>query len=250
MKEKVDVADLTIGMFVVELDRPWLDTPFLLQGFLIESQKEIDELKHLCEFVYVEPDQSTGGAYRPSPTENIEVERARAAASTGARIDGGEADAGYSLRETIRRILLAAFGGGTAAGLGESRKPARAAAGQFQLIGADEGWQRVRRRSGGISAVELGYLVPETRAKGEGAAWIHTGEAGGAGTSLLATIKSWFGGGARVRDRRTSDDPAETHAPPPVYPDLTTFEQELPKAREAHEQARLVVDQYCDIQRP
>ena len=38
--EKTAVTDLAIGMFVAELDRPWLDTPFLLQGFMIEEQTE------------------------------------------------------------------------------------------------------------------------------------------------------------------------------------------------------------------
>ena len=37
MLSKVDVKDLKIGMFVADLDRPWIDTPFLLQGFLIED---------------------------------------------------------------------------------------------------------------------------------------------------------------------------------------------------------------------
>ena len=41
---QVAVEDLRLEMFVVELDRPWLDTPFLLQGFLIDSQVEHDTL--------------------------------------------------------------------------------------------------------------------------------------------------------------------------------------------------------------
>ena len=45
MKERVEVEALTVGMFVAELDRPWLETPFLLQGFLVESQREIDDLR-------------------------------------------------------------------------------------------------------------------------------------------------------------------------------------------------------------
>ncbi len=32
-------------MFIAELDRPWLDTPFLIQGFVIESQEQIQELQ-------------------------------------------------------------------------------------------------------------------------------------------------------------------------------------------------------------
>ena len=35
VKEKVSAHDLRVGMYVVELDRPWIDTPFLFQGFLV-----------------------------------------------------------------------------------------------------------------------------------------------------------------------------------------------------------------------
>lgn len=41
-------------MYVCELDRPWLGTPFLFQGFHIEYIQQIEELKHYCEYVYVD----------------------------------------------------------------------------------------------------------------------------------------------------------------------------------------------------
>ena len=36
MKIKFGVEDLQIGMFVSELDRPWLESPFTLEGLLIK----------------------------------------------------------------------------------------------------------------------------------------------------------------------------------------------------------------------
>lgn len=51
---KVGVSDLQIGMFVSALDRPWLETPFLLQGFLIQSIDDIDELRKHCSYVYID----------------------------------------------------------------------------------------------------------------------------------------------------------------------------------------------------
>ncbi len=51
---KIGVNDLQIGMFVSALDRPWLETPFLLQGFLIESIADIDELRKHCTYVYID----------------------------------------------------------------------------------------------------------------------------------------------------------------------------------------------------
>lgn len=35
------------------MDRPWLDTPFPVQGVLINSQEEIDELAKYCLYVYI-----------------------------------------------------------------------------------------------------------------------------------------------------------------------------------------------------
>ncbi len=51
---QVSVAGLQIGMFVSALDRPWLETPFLLQGFLIRSIEDIAELRKHCSYVYVD----------------------------------------------------------------------------------------------------------------------------------------------------------------------------------------------------
>jgi HD-GYP domain-containing protein (c-di-GMP phosphodiesterase class II) len=51
---KVAVANLKIGMHVVNLDRPWLETPFILQGFVIRRPEDIEELARYCEYVEVE----------------------------------------------------------------------------------------------------------------------------------------------------------------------------------------------------
>ncbi|MFZ4756571.1 MAG: HD-GYP domain-containing protein [Burkholderiaceae bacterium] len=51
---QIAVGDLQLGMFIAELDRPWLDTTFLLQGFLADSQVELDTLRKFCSYVYVD----------------------------------------------------------------------------------------------------------------------------------------------------------------------------------------------------
>ena len=51
---KVVVSDLDVGMYVSSLDRSWLDTPFVTQGFFIETQDDITQLRELCDFVYVD----------------------------------------------------------------------------------------------------------------------------------------------------------------------------------------------------
>jgi HD-GYP domain-containing protein (c-di-GMP phosphodiesterase class II) len=54
-------------MFVTDLDRPWVDTPFLLQGFLIEDAGQIRELQEHCLWVVVDRARSTGDEYEPPP---------------------------------------------------------------------------------------------------------------------------------------------------------------------------------------
>lgn len=56
---QVDVSDLRPGMYVAELDRPWLGTPFLFQGFSITTAEELAQLRHCCRYVYVDVTQST-----------------------------------------------------------------------------------------------------------------------------------------------------------------------------------------------
>ena len=54
IKRPMPVSGLKIGMYVCELDRPWLETPFLLQGFTIDNVDQIDEIAGYCEYVYIE----------------------------------------------------------------------------------------------------------------------------------------------------------------------------------------------------
>ncbi len=57
---KVDVNDLTVGMFVSGLDRPWTQTPFPLQGFYIREAEEIRQLKNHCRHVYIDVAKGSG----------------------------------------------------------------------------------------------------------------------------------------------------------------------------------------------
>ncbi len=45
-------------MYVSKLDRPWLETPFVFQGFEISNRAEIGILRSHCEFVHVDVDRS------------------------------------------------------------------------------------------------------------------------------------------------------------------------------------------------
>jgi HD-GYP domain-containing protein (c-di-GMP phosphodiesterase class II) len=59
---EVAVDDLSVGMYVAKLDRPWTETPFLFQGFLIREQQELHLLREHCQSVWVDAKQSTGAS--------------------------------------------------------------------------------------------------------------------------------------------------------------------------------------------
>ncbi|MEE9598397.1 MAG: HD-GYP domain-containing protein [Acidiferrobacterales bacterium] len=54
MKKKLDVRDLELGMYISELDRPWVESPFLFQGFELTSKEELAQLGQHCKHVYID----------------------------------------------------------------------------------------------------------------------------------------------------------------------------------------------------
>ncbi|OGT63974.1 MAG: hypothetical protein A2993_05665 [Gammaproteobacteria bacterium RIFCSPLOWO2_01_FULL_47_190] len=70
MEKKVSVDYLKPGMYISNLDRPWVDTDFLFQGFLIKTQGDIDKLKEYCTYVFI--DVERGAPAEAYLTENIE----------------------------------------------------------------------------------------------------------------------------------------------------------------------------------
>ena len=66
-KIKMMSDQLKVGMYVAQLDKDWLDTPFLLQGFLIEDEKQLAQVTKYCQFVYIDERQS----YAPEAPRSI-----------------------------------------------------------------------------------------------------------------------------------------------------------------------------------
>lgn len=65
-ERQLRVHELRIGMFVCRLDRPWTETPFPLQGFLILNTAQIERLAEFCDSVWIDVEKS--GAAEPMPT--------------------------------------------------------------------------------------------------------------------------------------------------------------------------------------
>ena len=51
----IPVEKLELGMYVSDLDIPWNDSPFLLQGFKITTNEEIQKIQKICQFVKIKP---------------------------------------------------------------------------------------------------------------------------------------------------------------------------------------------------
>ncbi|GAB4261797.1 MAG: HD-GYP domain-containing protein [Methylomicrobium sp.] len=58
---KIDVRDLRVGMYVSKLDRPWLETTFLFQGFELKNENDIEAVQQQCEYVYIDVTKQAKG---------------------------------------------------------------------------------------------------------------------------------------------------------------------------------------------
>lgn len=121
VKEIVAAADLDIGMFVAELDRPWLDSPFLIQGFLIEDADTLAQLKALCRFVCVDWQRSAGQYHRAPARESI-------ASTVGDSLAGAARIAGRSASPRPRHDFVAVLRWLRSGGEPPAELPARPAA--------------------------------------------------------------------------------------------------------------------------
>ena len=51
---KVFIHELEVGMFVSALDKPWAETPFPIQGFVVKNGADISRVKAYCDYVFVD----------------------------------------------------------------------------------------------------------------------------------------------------------------------------------------------------
>jgi putative nucleotidyltransferase with HDIG domain len=100
---QIDVKDVRVGMYVSALDRPWLETSFLFQGFPVGDEEDMVELRRQCEYVYVDPEQT-----------DSDIDVHALARPDGARAKGGTQDSGdqrvsaYTDISDLRRDLAEA----------------------------------------------------------------------------------------------------------------------------------------------
>jgi HD-GYP domain-containing protein (c-di-GMP phosphodiesterase class II) len=111
---KIDPQHLKPGMFISELDRPWLDTPLKFQSFYVRNPGELRWIKDNCSYVLVDSGKSDSRLRFDLPTG---VDQ-RPAASDSAL-----------LRECLEQMMLA----GPAAPAAVPKHEATGASAQLQL---------------------------------------------------------------------------------------------------------------------
>src|SRR5688572_23958930 len=185
MSTKVPTTQLKVGMFVADLDRPWADTPFPLQGFLIENDRQIAELHRLCKHVVIDRARSTGKEYAAAPTIDVTatnrslnravVQQAKAAAAaavtataTVERVDparpGAPRGGRMKLEDAIASARVITYEGTASEPDDEGE-----ASGFFgRFVGFFRGGSRPRRGGGGPAAPPPKFEAPrETKAEFE-----------------------------------------------------------------------------------
>ena len=116
---KIETANLECGMYVAQLDRPWLETPFLFKGFEIRDEKDLKQLRHFCRHVYVDATRGTVPQDQVLEARRREARYARSLASPAVRPE-------HASRPSLQRRLFDAITRldrtGTLAGLFQTRQ--------------------------------------------------------------------------------------------------------------------------------
>lgn len=117
MRKKIDTKHLAIGMYVQELDRPWVETPYLFQAFKIKDQSEIEGLQELCDFVYIDlelgidsPIDFRHSIQSNKPTDEILIRISRSSAGSNAYSDITTVEKELNTAKTLYQESLQAIG--------------------------------------------------------------------------------------------------------------------------------------------
>lgn len=249
MKEKITIEQVKIGMFVSDLDRPWLDTPFLLQGFLVETPDEVSKLKQYCQYVIVDRLRSVDDEFRAESVGSASPV-IRSDAAPKVRVfdnpaqQGSAAGAQSSLLGTLKTIIKETFasrpkpGGGTIATRVltiHTVDPPRPRAPERQIV------------AHGITRDEAVTLEEDRVDLSGRPAYRPSGRF----PSVMERIKEAVTPQPKPRliSGNEHHDEDEVEFRRPVYPDRASFEEEMSSATTTHIEAEKVVDQIVsDIQ--
>ncbi len=95
----VPVELLRPGLYIRELDRPWVETPFLFQGFRILGAEELEALREYCRIVIIDDERSDPKALEAVRREVVKQGHALAAGASAP----AEAQPAKATRPTPKR---------------------------------------------------------------------------------------------------------------------------------------------------
>ncbi len=67
VKKQIPVSQLRFGVYVHALDKPWTDTPFMFQGFVLNNERQLDTLKQYCRMVVIDTEKGADVSVGPNP---------------------------------------------------------------------------------------------------------------------------------------------------------------------------------------
>ncbi|MGB7989346.1 MAG: HD-GYP domain-containing protein [Candidatus Methylophosphatis roskildensis] len=242
MNEIVAIGDLRRGMFVAELDRPWLGTPFLLQGFLIEDDEQIVELGRICQFVYVDRTRSVGAHFAAKPVDKPDpaVKRAPVVRTVKLMRPGKEKLPDFF---EVLRVIRAE---------NEKRQVDRHALSRSPVAGIAMRETRLDGRpvmkdqaSSGETASEIRDRMREDRERVDDSSGLFDYAA-----SWMKPFTDWFRGGSpevdlqvarRIAEREKAGQASDSGAIV-IYEDQAELEEEVLRASPLYEEAQSTVD--------
>ena len=69
-EREIGIEQVAVGMYICRLDRAWIDTPFPLQGFLVNSDAQITLLRRYCSRVWIDVERGRIAPDAPLGTLN------------------------------------------------------------------------------------------------------------------------------------------------------------------------------------
>lgn len=104
-RRKIGVEQLSLGMFVAELDCPWSESSFLLQGFTVKTNNDLEMLRECCQFVYIDISEEEWIEYKPNAKAK-RVKRTRFAEKQNIASELSDANHTYQAAKKHIKLLL------------------------------------------------------------------------------------------------------------------------------------------------
>lgn len=104
--EKINVQDLRVGMFVVELDIPWEESSFMFQGLELKSPADVLAVQKECSHVWVDYDEFSLPSNKPS--NGLPASRTGFSPDTGVQVED-ELDAAAEVHTLASKAISNLF---------------------------------------------------------------------------------------------------------------------------------------------